>query len=1477
MHRLLEEQIKKYFGSLEAIPSDLKDLLEEVSHTYAEADSELEKVQSMQGKTLEEIAEINRQLRRDLEYRGIIEEALKNSEERAKVLLESSPLPIIIYDELDNVEFINIAFERKFGWIDEEVLGRPLEFVPPEHSPESISLIKEKLKNKSFQPFESKRLTKDKKLVDVEINAASLKDTKGVLIGTIVILRDITEENIAKAELEKRNQILETLNQVARETTLSFEVGPVFDQIVRVAGEAVNATSAYLIDWNETEKTSTVLAEYYSPFTNELERVSDLGVSYRLTNEEIEEDQEWIRNPQAYYIARIDDPDLDKWDREDMLKYGGKTKLIVPLIKHGGAPFGLLEIWDSRELRDFTSSEIELVKTIAGQVSTTLENANLYKSLQSNEERLRKFFENTNDAILIIDIENDRVIDANPKASDMLGYNLERLLLMNVSAVYPGEMESLKVFGNQVLRNGSGWTDEINCTTNMGKVIPTEISASLIEMDGRQYILAVIRDISDRKKHEQELEEQKRFLAQVIDTNPSLVFAKDRKGRYTLVNKAMADAYHASVDMVLGKSDADFSGDLAALREFEVQDKTVFETGKQVYDPGEFKRTRDGSRRWRETIKRPLFDKDGNIIQVLGVVNDITDHKMAEEALMQQNKILEILNQISREASLTLSLEEILETAAELIGETIDVTSIYINSWDPSTRLIRVLAEYISPNAAIFESEPSVGNIYNLQEEFEDTAKWLDENPTEPLISHVDDQGLSPQERAYKVSNNVKSSLCLAIFHDNKPFAYFELYESRQKRTFEQSEIEFLQTVGYQIASAINNAQLYRALKESEQRFQSLLENSSDLISILDGEGNVLYHSPSLERILGYRVPDRLGENVFTGIHPDDIATVKSVINKALSSPGENQHVEFRNRHLDGSWRYLESVGRSVVGEDGKPNIYLVTRDITERKQEERERLETFQRRGTQVQAANLIAKEITSASSVSDLYRTVVTLVKSKFDFYHVQYFQYNPASDMLVLRYGSGEIGAKMVEEDHAISMNIGPVGKAAGHLSAVLISDTEAEAIWQPNAYLPDTKSEIAIPITIGNTLLGVLDVQSNEPNTIDYDIQLVLEVLSGQIAIAIESIRLRTEMEERLREISTLQQITSSEGWQNYFDSISSPKGKGYRFDDSSAKTVEYQNEEPLDSEIIRAKGRSLVKPLSVRGERIGAIGIEEDDDRPLTKEEQDLLDSISEEVSEALEKARLFEASQRSAAELAVLNEMGNAFTESLNEHSIVENIYVYASRLLDLHEFYVALYDEKEKVISFPLAIKNGERITENHPDWPNWQPRPLDSGGLTGHIIKTREPVLIENNATEVLDSLGIPYKAHGGLTQSWLGVPINLGDRILGMISAQSDQVAGLYNQHHVELLNAIASQASIAIDNARLFRVEQSRAEQERLVRTITDKVRRGSDAKQIMRIALEELSQVLGADKSVIQLGTRDELLSKEVQEDISEQENGNAQR
>lgn len=152
------------------------------------------------------------------------------------------------------------------------------------------------------------------------------------------------------------------------------------------------------------------------------------------------------------------------------------------------------------------------------------------KALRNSEERFRRIYENTNDAIFLLDPAMDKIIDANPMACKMLGYTHEELLSLPMSAIHPDEMPRLREFTRTVYKNEKGWTDEFTCLTKSGDVLPSEISASLFEMDGQPCVIAMVRDITLRKKAEQLLKQTNEELekrvqertAQLSEANASL-------------------------------------------------------------------------------------------------------------------------------------------------------------------------------------------------------------------------------------------------------------------------------------------------------------------------------------------------------------------------------------------------------------------------------------------------------------------------------------------------------------------------------------------------------------------------------------------------------------------------------------------------------------------------------------------------------------------------------------------------------------------------------------------------------------------------------------------------------------------------------------------------------------------------------------------------------------------------------------------
>ena len=138
---------------------------------------------------------------------------------------------------------------------------------------------------------------------------------------------------------------------------------------------------------------------------------------------------------------------------------------------------------------------------------------------------------------------------------------------------------------------------------------------------------------------------------------------------------------------------------------------------------------------------------------------------------------------------------------------------------------------------------------------------------------------------------------------------------------------------------------IHEALRRSEERFRSLIENSSDVITILNSDGTVRYKSPSVRRVLGYMEQEIVGGNIFDFIHPEDAPSLAVDFRSALLNTGESISRTYRIRHKDGSWRMLESIGKNLLGAPGIGGILVTSRDITEKVRLEEQLRETARQR----------------------------------------------------------------------------------------------------------------------------------------------------------------------------------------------------------------------------------------------------------------------------------------------------------------------------------------------------------------------------------------------------------------------------------------------------------------------------------------------------------------------------------------------------
>jgi PAS domain S-box-containing protein len=183
--------------------------------------------------------------------------------------------------------------------------------------------------------------------------------------------------------------------------------------------------------------------------------------------------------------------------------------------------------------------------------------------------------------------------------------------------------------------------------------------------------------------------------------------------------------------------------------------------------------------------------------------------------------------------------------------------------------------------------------------------------------------------------HGVVSSLSVLVPGKERPFGILGVHAPR-RRDFTIHDTHFLQAIANVLATAIDRARTEDTLRRSEEHFRSLIENASDIVTVVGDNGVFRYASPSVARVLGYEPRDLLERNAFDYVHPDDIAAVAEALARAIQRPASPQAAQFRFRAPDGSWRVLEAVGQARVAPGGSAHVIVNARDVTERRRQER-------------------------------------------------------------------------------------------------------------------------------------------------------------------------------------------------------------------------------------------------------------------------------------------------------------------------------------------------------------------------------------------------------------------------------------------------------------------------------------------------------------------------------------------------------------
>jgi PAS domain S-box-containing protein len=673
-------------------------------------------------------------------------------------------------------------------------------------------------------------------------------------------------------------------------------------------------------------------------------------------------------------------------------------------------------------------------------------------------------------------------------------------------------------------------------------------------------------------------------------------------------------------------------------------------------------------------------------------------------------------------------------------------------------------------------------------------------------------------------------------------------------RAFADNESRLLGGIASRISSYVEsqylNDEVKAALDEarSNREFLSgLLDAIHDPIFVKDEEHRWVVSNKSFTEVLGLPMEDFIGKSDFD-LLPEDQARVfwekDDLVFKTEQMNVNEEKIRWGGRDRDIST--VKTVFKNPV--TGEKYIVATIRDITDRKLTETQ----VEKRASQLATVAKLSTSVAESLNTQELLQLVVDLTKENFELYHAHIYMLDENNKNLVLAAGATEIGRIMVSQGWKIPVarEQSLVARATREHQGVIVNNVQDDPGFLPNELLPETRSEMAVPLMVGDQLLGVLDVQSDKAGYFTQEDINIMTALASQVAVALQNARRFEAVQSSERLIRSI--IDSTPDWifvkdrqhRMVLNNVSFARALGRTPEDFIGKTdleLGFPEETVMgdpekgiqgywwDDQRVMDTGEPQViksEPNIIDGEQVyfdvykiplydaagniwGLLGFARD-----ITERQQLLNEVSQNVQA-----------------LVTLNEMSRSLAAALDLESVVKDTYDYSSRFMDTTNFYVALYDHETNIVTFPMCYLDGV-LTE-------MPTRSLGSEGLTDYIINHHQPLLFSQDVLEGMRQYGINFVALGDdePSQSWLGVPMMYGDEVIGVITVQSTTNPGLYTERERELLSSIANQASSAFRLVQQYQHARDALEAVEALYTGSARIIGAADAQETLSALVE----------------------------------------
>jgi PAS domain S-box-containing protein len=745
---------------------------------------------------------------RDVTDQQLTEQALRASETRYRVVAETASDAIITIDDSSNIVFANPATEKIFGYQVSEIIGASVTKLIPDYSTHIHNLgLKSQID--ITQPEVECRtigidgLHRNGHDVPLEISFGQVfADGKRVFTA---VARDVTERQSAEAALQKQNEEYRILFEsnpcpmyVCAEDTVQFLA--VNEAAVRHYGysreEFLGMT---VLDIRPTEDVPVLL-------------------SYLAENSQ--------RSDQA-----------GAW-------------------KHRKKDGSLIDVEVNWQRLDFAGRPAYMV--MANDIT---EQKQVELAMRESEERYRELFQNANDIIYTIDLAGN-FTSLNQTGERLTGYTQAEALRMNIAeVVVPEQLDFVRQnLARKIESNDTSSVYETEIITKSGQRFPLELSSRLIYQNGKPVgVQGIARDIGARKGAEEALKDSEEKFRSIVETTNEWIWAIDLEGNHTYTNPAVEQILGYKTHEILDANVLDFvhpedRGELEKHLRQRISEERGW-TGLAL----RWKHKHEGYR-YLESNGLPVFDPQGKLVGYRGADRDVTERKLAEEALSQQAERAALTNRISQAVRRTLDVSEVFKTAVRELGVHLEVDRCSLFMKDEKAGRVTNAAEYhvsdVLPAGSDFDL-PQVQGLNAAMEKhgvlaFDDVANDERVRDLYQVIMRFD----------------VKSIMYVGVTVGDELLGAFALSTTRELRHWSEADIEVAKAAADQTGIAIRQARLYQKAAATSMRealvnkLSVAIRASLSLTSVLNTATRELGQALSASRV-EVRLYDATGDQSF--------------------------------------------------------------------------------------------------------------------------------------------------------------------------------------------------------------------------------------------------------------------------------------------------------------------------------------------------------------------------------------------------------------------------------------------------------------------------------------------------------------------------------------------------------------------------------------------------------------------------------------